>query len=37
VHFDPISGFVLSVWSDPIPAAADDELGLTISDVVINE
>ena len=37
VRFDPISGFVLSVWSDPIPAAADDELGLTISDVVINE
>ena len=33
--FDPSSGFLLSVWSDPIPMAADDELGLTISDLVI--
>ena len=37
VAFDPSSGFLLSVWSDPIPMAADDELGLTISDLMIRE
>ena len=35
--FDPTSGFLLSVWSDPIPEAADDELGLTISDLIIRD
>lgn len=35
--FDPSSGFLLSVWSDPIPMAADDELGLTISDFMIRD
>jgi hypothetical protein len=33
--YDQTSGFVLSVWSDPIPEAVDDELGLRISNLVI--
>ena len=35
--YDPTSGFVLSVWSDPIPEAVDDELGLSIGDLVIRK
>lgn len=30
--FDPTTGFLLSVWSDPIPEAVDEELGLTVTD-----
>lgn len=35
--YDPTSGFVLSVSSDPIPEAVDDELGLAISDLFIRK
>lgn len=31
--FDAATGFPLSFWSDPIPGAADDELGLDTSDL----
>lgn len=31
--FDPATGLPLSFWSDPIPEAADDELGLDVSDL----
>ena len=34
-RYDETTGFLLSVWSDPLPQAADDELGLTLSDLVI--
>lgn len=33
--YDERTGLPLSIWSDPIPGAADDELGLTISEIVI--
>ena len=31
VGFDQATGLPLSVWSDPIPEAADDELGVLVS------
>ena len=31
VEFDQATGLPLSVWSDPIPEAADDELGVLVS------
>ena len=31
VTFDQATGLPLSVWSDPIPEAADDELGVLVS------
>ena len=31
VGFDQATGLPLSVWSDPIPEAADDELGVEVS------
>ena len=31
VEFDQATGLPLSVWSDPIPEAADDELGVEVS------
>ena len=31
VGFDQSTGLPLSVWSDPIPEAADDELGVLVS------
>ena len=32
VTYDQTTGLPLSVWSDPIPEAADDELGVLVSD-----
>jgi hypothetical protein len=29
-EYDPETGLPLSVWSDPIPEAADDELGISV-------
>ena len=34
VGFDQATGLPLSVWSDPIPEAADDELGVLVSGFV---
>ena len=31
ITFDQATGLPLSVWSDPIPEAADDELGVLVS------
>lgn len=31
VEFDQTTGLPLSIWSDPIPEAADDELGVLVS------
>ena len=31
VEFDQATGLPLSIWSDPIPEAADDELGVLVS------
>ena len=31
VEFDQTTGLPLSIWSDPIPEAADDELGVEVS------
>ena len=32
VTYDQATGLPLSVWSDPIPQAADDELGIEVRD-----
>jgi hypothetical protein len=32
VTYDQATGLPLSVWSDPIPEAADDELGIEVRD-----
>ena len=32
VTYDQATGLPLSVWSDPIPEAADDELGIVVRD-----
>ena len=31
ITFDPATGLPWSIWSDPIPEAADDELGVLVS------
>ena len=35
VEFDQATGLPLSVWSDPIPQAADDELGIEVRDFTV--
>ena len=35
VTYDQATGLPLSVWSDPIPAAADDELGVEVGDLSV--
>jgi hypothetical protein len=35
VTYDQATGLPLSVWSDPIPAAADDELGVEVRDLSV--
>ena len=33
ITYDQATGLPLSIWSDPIPEAADDELGVQVSDL----
>ena len=35
VTYDQATGLPLSVWSDPIPQAADDELGIEVRDFTV--
>jgi len=35
VTYDQATGLPLSVWSDPVPAAADDELGVEVRDLSV--
>ncbi|NBP83654.1 hypothetical protein EBU60_07350, partial [bacterium] len=35
VTYDQATGLPLSVWSDPIPEAADDELGIEVRDFTV--
>lgn len=36
-EFDQATGLPTKVWSDPIPEAVDDELGIIVSRIVIEE
>jgi hypothetical protein len=35
ITYDQATGLPLSIWSDPIPEAADDELGVQVSDLTL--
>lgn len=35
VEYDPASGLPTTAWSDPIPGAADDELGISVTTIEI--
>ncbi|MFM8628506.1 MAG: DUF6174 domain-containing protein [Candidatus Limnocylindrus sp.] len=35
-EYDEMSGLPTAVWSDPLPGAVDDELGITVSQIEID-